>query len=120
EELKPYYDAHRDEEPVTILATGGQIELHLAADGDETSARAELLSRERELLAIFADRVFGYDDDSLESVIGRLLTERKESVADAHRVEHRKLYWPTTRTMFKWFTTQWALDQLRLFIVRGV
>jgi nicotinamide-nucleotide amidase len=220
EELKPYYDAHRGEDPVTILATGGQIELHLAADGDETSAAGELASRERELLAIFGDRIFGFDDDTMEGVVGRLLAERNASVsvaesctggllssritdvagssayflggavvytaqakmylagvdpkliqdhgevsepvaidlakgvrrrfgstygigvtgiagpgggsetkpvgtvhiavADAHRVEHRKLFWPTTRAMFKWFTTQSALDLLRLFVVRGV
>jgi nicotinamide-nucleotide amidase len=219
EELKPYYTAHRDEEPVTILATGGHIELHLAVDGEEAAARAELTGREGELLAIFRERVFGYDDDTIEGVVGRLLTERHESVsvaesctggllasrltdvpgsstyflggaivyaaqakmflagvdpkliqdhgevsepvaidlakgirrrfgttygigvtgiagpgggteakpvgtvhiavADAHRVEHRKLFWPTTRAMFKWFTTQSALDLLRLFIVRG-
>lgn len=220
EELKPYYDAHRGEDPVTILATGGHIELHLAADGDEASARADLAARETELQAIFRERIFGYDDDTLEGIVGRLLTERKESVstaesctggllasritdvagastyflggavvytaqakmflagvdpkliqdhgevsepvaidlakgirrrfgttygigvtgiagpgggseakpvgtvhiavANAHHVEHRKLYWPTTRAMFKWFTTQSALDLLRLFIVRGV
>ena len=219
EELKPYYTAHRDEEPVTILATGGHIELHLAVDGEEAAARAELAGREQELLAIFRERVFGYDDDTIEGVVGRLLTERHESVsvaesctggllssritdvagsstyffggavvytaqakmflagvdpkliqdhgevsepvaidlakgirrrfgttygigvtgiagpgggteakpvgtvhvavADARRVEHRKLFWPTTRAMFKWFTTQSALDLLRLFIVRG-
>jgi len=220
EELKPYYDAHRGEDPVTILATGGHIELHLASDGDEASARADIAAREAELQAIFRERIFGYDDDTLEGVVGRLLTERKESVstaesctggllasritdvagastyflggavvytgqakmflagvdpkliqdhgevsepvaidlakgirrrfgttygigvtgiagpgggseakpvgtvhiavANAHHVEHRKLYWPTTRAMFKWFTTQSALDLLRLFIVRGV
>jgi nicotinamide-nucleotide amidase len=40
------------------------------------------------------------------------------AVADPHRVEHRKLFWPMPRMMFKWFTTQSALDLLRLFIVR--
>ncbi len=219
EELKPYYTAHHGEEPVTILATGGHIELHLAADGEEAAARAELAGREAELLAIFRERIFGYDDDTLEGVVGALLAGRHETVsvaesctggllasritdvagssayflggavvytaqakmflagvdpkliqdhgevsepvavdlargirrrfgttygigvtgiagpgggtetkpvgtvhiavADAHRVEHRKLFWPTTRAMFKWFTTQSALDLLRLFIVRG-
>jgi nicotinamide-nucleotide amidase len=36
---------------------------------------------------------------------------------DAH--EHRKLFWPVERKLFKWFATQSALDLLRLFIVRG-
>ncbi len=195
EELKPYYTAHRDEEPVTILASGGQIELHLAADGDETGARAVIAMRERELIDIFRDKVFGYDDDTLESVIGRLLTGRRETLAIAESctggllakmflvgvdpqliqdygevsepvaielakgarrrfgatwgigvtgvagpgggseakpvgtvhlavagpkgVEHRKLFWPMPRPMFKWFASQSALDLLRLFILRS-
>ncbi|HEV2722115.1 MAG TPA: competence/damage-inducible protein A, partial [Thermoanaerobaculia bacterium] len=68
EKLKPYYDAHRDETPLTILATGGQIELHILADGDEAAAKAHLAAREGELLELFGERVFGYDDDSLEFV----------------------------------------------------
>ncbi len=219
EELKPYYDAHRDEEPVTILATGGQIELHLAAGGGEAAARAVLAVRERELLDIFHERVFGYDDDTLESVIGALLIARAETLATAesctggllssritdvagssayflggavcytaqakmflvgvdpqliqdhgevseavvielakgarrrfgttwgagitgiagpgggsetkpvgtvhiavagpHGVEHRKLFWPMTRAMFKWFSAQATLDLLRLSILKS-
>jgi nicotinamide-nucleotide amidase len=83
EKLKPYYDAHRDEAPPTILATGGQIEVHLFADGDESTARAALAVRERELVGIFGQRVFGYDDDTLEAVIGRLLTERSATLSVA-------------------------------------
>ena len=219
EELKPYYTAHRDEEPVTILASGGQIELHLAADGNEAAAHAVIAMRERELIDIFRDRVFGFDDDTLESVIGRLLSGRQETLAIAESctggllasritdvpgssgyflggvvcytgqakmylvgvdpqliqdhgevsepvaielakgarrrfgatwgigvtgvagpgggseakpvgtvhlavagpngVEHRKLFWPMPRPMFKWFATQSALDLLRLFILRS-
>lgn len=77
ERLKPYYDA-RPGEPLTILASGGQIELHLQA-----SDEAEIAQREQELQAIFAERLFGFDDDSLESVIGRMLTERSETLATA-------------------------------------
>jgi nicotinamide-nucleotide amidase len=219
EELKPYYDAHRDEGPVTILASGGQIELHLAADGDEAASRAVLATREGELSAIFHEKIFGFDDDTLESVIGGLLTGRGETVATAesctggllasritdvpgsssyfqggvvcytaqakmflvgvdpqliqdygevseqvaielakgarrrfgttwgagvtgiagpgggseakpvgtvhiavagpHGVEHRKLFWPMPRAMFKWFSAQAVLDLLRLSILRG-
>ena len=218
EELKPYYDAHHDEEPVTILASGGQIELHVAAGGDEAAARAVIAARERELIAIFAEKVFGYDDDTLESVIGGLLTGRNETLATAESctggllssritdvpgssayflggvvcytaqakmflvgvdpqliqddgevsesvaielakgarrrfgttwgvgvtgiagpgggseakpvgtvhiavagpqgVEPRRLFWPMTRAMFKWFSAQAALDLLRLSILR--
>jgi len=217
EDLKPYYDAHRDE-GITILATSGQIELHLAADGSESDARAQIASRERELVTIFGDRVYGFDDDSLESVLGKLLADRGESVsvaesctggllssritdvagssayfmggavcytadakmflagvdpaliqqhgevseevavdlakgirrrfhttygigvtgiagpgggseakpvgtvhiavASAHAHQHHKFFWPLSRTMFKYFAAQSALNILRLFIMR--
>jgi nicotinamide-nucleotide amidase len=82
EKLKPYYDAHRDE-TLTILATGGQIELHVHADGEEAAAKAHIAEREGELREIFGERIFGVDDDTLESVLGRMLTERGETVATA-------------------------------------
>ncbi len=82
ETLKPFYTAHRDE-PLTILASPHGIELHLVAAGAESEARAQIASRERELQELFGERIFGYDDDTLESVIGRLLTERGESVSTA-------------------------------------
>ena len=218
EKLKPYYEAH-NHEPLTILATGGQIEIHLIADGSEADAKAAIASREKELLAIFGDKIFGFDSDTLESVFGRLLIERHATVsvaesctggllasritdvpgssayfmgggvtytadskmflagvdpaliqqfgevseqvavdlakgvrrrfhttygigvtgiagpgggteakpvgtvhiavADDSRYEHRKLFWPTTRSLFKWFSTNSALDLLRLFILRS-
>ncbi|HEY0160299.1 MAG TPA: CinA family nicotinamide mononucleotide deamidase-related protein [Thermoanaerobaculia bacterium] len=82
EKLKPYYDAHPGE-LVTILASSGHIEIHLAADGNEADARAAITSRERELHAIFGNRIFGYDDDTLESVLGDLLRERNQTVSTA-------------------------------------
>jgi len=216
ERLKPYYDAH-NHEPLTILASGGQIEIHLIADGSE--AAAAIAAREGEVRAIFGERIYGVDGDTLESIVGRILTERHESVsvaesctgglvssritdvpgssnyfmggavcytadskmflagvdpaliqqhgevsepvaidlargirrrfhttygigvtgiagpgggseskpvgtvhiavANSQRYEHRKFFWPMTRSMFKWFASQSALDLLRLFVVRG-
>jgi nicotinamide-nucleotide amidase len=218
EKLKPYYEAH-DHEPLTILASGAAIEMHLEAIGDEASAKSAIALREKELATIFGDRIFGYDEDTMEAVVGRLLAERKATVAvaesctggllasritdvagssayfmggavcytaaaktmlanvdpalirdngevsepvaialargarerfnttygigvtgiagpgggseakpvgtvhiavaDATRHEHRRLFWPLTRPMFKWMATQNALDMLRLFMLRG-
>ena len=82
EKLKPYYDAHPGE-LVTILAHSGHIEIHLSADGSEPDARASIASREQELHAIFSKRIFGYDDDTLESALGALLRERNQTVSTA-------------------------------------
>jgi nicotinamide-nucleotide amidase len=81
ERLKPYYAAHP--EPLTILATSGQTELHLAADGAESEALALIAAREGELRELFAHKIFGVDDDTLEAVVGRILTERGETVSTA-------------------------------------
>jgi nicotinamide-nucleotide amidase len=35
---------------------------------------------------------------------------------DGH--EHRKLFWPMSRSLFKWFASQSSLDLLRMFILR--
>lgn len=213
EKLKPYYDA-RPGEPLTILASGGQIELHLQHASTEEIAR-----REAELLAIFGERLFGYDEDVLESVIGRMLFERGATLASAESCtgglvgsritdiagssryymggavcytakakidlagvdpelirlhgevseevaialargvrarfgttygigvtgiagpgggseakpvgtvhvavtdgttdKHRKLLWQAPRTIIKWYSSQWALDLLRLHMLRG-
>lgn len=77
EKLKPYYEAHKGE-PLTILASPGAVELHLIFDSKDEIAR-----RERELLDIFGTRIFGFDDETLESAIGKLLVERGETVSVA-------------------------------------
>jgi nicotinamide-nucleotide amidase len=82
ERLLPFYEAHQGE-PVTILASHGQIEIHLTATGSEVAARERLQSRESELLAIFGERVYGFDDDTLEAVVGRILRGRRETVSAA-------------------------------------
>src|SRR5690349_3219419 len=77
EKLAPYYAAHAGE-LVTILASGGQIEIHLSGE-----SRDDIATREKEIAEIFTERLFGFDDDSLESVVGRLLTERGQTLATA-------------------------------------
>lgn len=82
EKLAPYYAKHSGE-LVTILASGGQIEIHLHGDGAEAEARELMATREREIAEIFGERLFGYDDDTLESVAGALLRARNQTLATA-------------------------------------
>ncbi len=82
EKLAPYYATHAGE-LVTILASGGQIEIHLHGDGAEAEAKALLAAREREIAALFGERLFGFDDDTLESVVGQLLSARNQTLATA-------------------------------------
>ncbi|MGA7616063.1 MAG: competence/damage-inducible protein A [Thermoanaerobaculia bacterium] len=82
ESLAPFYAAHPGE-PLTILCSPGEIEIHLRADGSADDAYDQLVSFEKEIRAIFSDRIFGLDEDLLESVVGRLLSSRGETVATA-------------------------------------
>ena len=82
ERLAPFYARHSGE-LVTILAGGAQIEIHLHADGAESDAKALIEEREREILELFGARVFGFDDDTLEGVVGELLKSRNETLATA-------------------------------------
>jgi nicotinamide-nucleotide amidase len=82
EKLAPYYAQHSGE-LVTILASGGQIEIHLHGDGAEAEAKALMATREKEIAEIFGERLFGYDDDTLESVAGVLLRARNQTLATA-------------------------------------
>ena len=218
ERLAPYYALHKDE-LLTILASPGAVELHVVAEGEPEIARGEVARREKEIRDIFGTRIFGADDDTLESVIGELLAARKETlsaaesctgglfssritdvsgssryymggaicytgdaktmlagvdsqlirengevsdpvaialaqgvrqrfnttygvgitgiagptggseakpvgtvhiaVADSQRHEHRKFFWPGSRSHVKWFSTQSALDLLRRFVMEN-
>ena len=77
EKLAPYYANHTGE-LVTILASGGQIEIHLGGH-----SRDDIAMREREIADLFGERLFGFDDDTLESVVGALLRERSQTLATA-------------------------------------
>jgi nicotinamide-nucleotide amidase len=77
ERLKPYYDAHKGE-LLTILAAPGGMELHLLHDAEH-----EITSRETALRDILGTHVFGFDDDTIEGVIGRILTDRRETLSTA-------------------------------------
>ena len=77
EKLHTYYARHPGE-LVTILASGGQIEIHLASD-----TQSFIDTREVELREVFGLRLFGSDDETMESVIGALLLARGETVATA-------------------------------------
>lgn len=213
EQLKPYYDAHKGE-LITILASPGGVELHLVSQSNDENA-----AREREIAELFGDRIFGFDDDTLESVIGDMLVARNATVATAESctggmlasritdvagssryflgggvcytaeaktaiagvdpelirnhgevseevaialakgirerfnatwglgitgiagpgggsdekpvgtvhiavagpdvVQHRKMLWPSTRDLVRWFSTQWTLDLLRKTMLRS-
>lgn len=68
----------------TILASPGQIELHLAASGTDVAALDQILDAAVvRLAAAVGPAVFSVDGASLEAVVGSLLQERRWRIAVA-------------------------------------
>jgi nicotinamide-nucleotide amidase len=84
---QPIYSTWRDRDPAietTILATPGQIELHLTMrSADAATATAALEAARRELIEALGDCVFSTDSRKLPHVVGDLLRERGLKIAAA-------------------------------------
>ena len=87
EAVQPIYSRWRDERPpieTTILATPGQIELHLALRStDAVAARARLTGASQRLAEALGRDVFSVDGRSMEEVVGALLHDRGMTIAAA-------------------------------------
>ena len=82
EKLGDFYENHKDQ-PITILASRGEIQIHVQAVGTADEAYPTLVTLEQELREIFGDAAFGLDDDTLEAVVGRLLVSKGATIATA-------------------------------------
>jgi nicotinamide-nucleotide amidase len=87
EAVQPIYSKWREAVPpidTTILASPGQIELHLTLRSANPDAAAETLRRARdELAAAIGPDVFSLDGRSMEEVVGGLLRGRGLTIAAA-------------------------------------
>ena len=85
--VKPLYAGWRNWQTAietTILASPGQVELHLTTQAAESgSAHRVLGDATNELRSVLAESVVSTDGTSLEAVVGQLLLERGCSVAVA-------------------------------------
>lgn len=70
---------------VTILASPGQIEIHLTSFSPDNALDAEkkIVKLKRNLLSRLKNNVFSESGEELEEVIGRLLRKKKQSLAAA-------------------------------------
>lgn len=84
---QPVYSAWRTADPpihTTILATPGQVELHLSLrSADAAVAMRTLEAARAELIAALGDSVFCTDGRQLQQVVGDMLRERRLSFAAA-------------------------------------
>jgi nicotinamide-nucleotide amidase len=80
EMVAPVY-AKWKEDPVTILASPGEVQLHLAVRGRPEEAQKRLEAMEADFRAVLGSRIFGADSEELSSVVGRLLREAHRTIA---------------------------------------
>lgn len=87
ETVQPIYSQWRAQQPpieTTILATPGQIELHLAlVSGDPAAAKDTLDRASRQLSEALGRDVYSTDGRSMEEVVGALLRDRGLTIAAA-------------------------------------
>ena len=78
--VAPVYKKWKDD-PVTILAAPGEVQLHLAVRGEPAMAEARLAAMEKDFREVLGARIFGQDAEDLAAVVGRLLRERPWTIA---------------------------------------
>lgn len=87
EAVQPLYARWRNEAPpieTTILATPGQIELHLSLRAaDRVAGEARLEEAQAAVVAALGPDVFSTDGRSMEEIVGALLRERGWTIAAA-------------------------------------
>jgi competence/damage-inducible protein CinA-like protein len=87
EAIQPIYSTWREETPpieTTILATPGQIEVHLSLRSDDpVKAKARLTSAREALVAALGEAVFSLDGRPMEQILGELLRDRGLTISAA-------------------------------------
>jgi nicotinamide-nucleotide amidase len=78
--VAPVYRKWKDD-PVTILAAPGEVQLHLAVRGEPAIAEARLAAMEKDFREALGERIFGQDSEDLAAVVGRLLRESNRTIA---------------------------------------
>lgn len=87
EQVQPIYSRWREENPpieTTILATPGQVELHLSLRAaDEAAAMKRLEAARQQLVAVLGDSAFTTDGRPLHRLVGDMLRDRRLTLAAA-------------------------------------
>jgi nicotinamide-nucleotide amidase len=84
EKIEKWEDALPDFIKLAYLPSPISVRLRLSAYGtDQALLEAEITKQVKELHTIIPEYIFGYDDDNLALVIGRMLVESSQSLAVA-------------------------------------
>jgi competence/damage-inducible protein CinA-like protein len=68
---------------LAYLPSPGAVRLRLTATGDSEKIKEETEDHVKKLKHIIEKYIYGYDDDTLEEIIGKLLREKKQTVSTA-------------------------------------
>jgi len=84
DKIKDLYP-RRPDIKITLPASPGQVDIHVAAVSEGSASAAEQKAQKlmKKLLARLGDRVFSWNGEDLEAVVGRILRERKSTLAVA-------------------------------------
>lgn len=102
---------------LAYLPSPGTVRLRMTASGkSEDELRAALQEQEDLLLPQIASHVYGFDDDTLEEVVGRLLTAAGKSVGTAESctggyIAHRITSVPGSSAYYKGSIVPYAYEE---------
>jgi nicotinamide-nucleotide amidase len=83
ERIAPAYDEF-GKEAITVLAGSGEVTVRAVAGGPEAERRPRLAAMAERLAGLLGDAVYtDREDEALEAVVGRLLSERRLTLATA-------------------------------------
>lgn len=69
---------------LAYLPSPGMVRLRLSGSGSDRSALEQIIGRKvKELQKLAGDYIYGYDNDTLEHIIGKILTESGKSLSAA-------------------------------------
>ena len=84
ERIQPWADKLPAHIRLAYLPQPGIVRLRLTGTGDDRPAVADQISRQiQQLQKIIPELIFGFENDTLEAVVGRLLREREQTVCTA-------------------------------------
>ncbi|HEX9304587.1 MAG TPA: competence/damage-inducible protein A [Thermoanaerobaculia bacterium] len=78
--VAPLYAKWKDD-PVTILASPGEVELHLCARGDPGAAEARVAEMEDDFRSVLGFRIHGTGGEALAESLGRVLKEKGRTLS---------------------------------------
>jgi nicotinamide-nucleotide amidase len=83
DQLVTFEDELPAEFKLAYLPASGMVRLRLTAMGEEHHVRTMMDSQLKKLVSIVQPYIYGYDEDALEAVVGRLLKENNKTVCTA-------------------------------------